>query len=68
MTVGDSFVPPQFMGHKPYLTPEKYKQMYEQSIQDPSTFFGEQGRELLSWIKPFEKTKNGYMLSELFIL
>lgn len=35
---------------------EQYKQMYEQSINDPETFFSQQANELLSWDKAFTKT------------
>jgi len=35
----------------------KYEEMYAQSIQDPDTFWGEQGNRL-DWIKPFSKVKD----------
>ncbi|QLL31922.1 hypothetical protein HG536_0C00890 [Torulaspora globosa] len=38
---------------------EQYRRMYEQSIKDPETFFGEKGREFLDWDKPFTKVKSG---------
>lgn len=36
-----------------------YRQMYDQSINDPETFFGEKGREFLDWDRPFTKVKSG---------
>lgn len=31
-----------------------YEKLYEQSIKEPSTFFGNQAKELLSWHRPFD--------------
>ncbi len=39
------------------LTPEKYKEMYAQSIADPEAFWGEQGKRL-DWIKPYTQVKD----------
>lgn len=39
------------------ITPEKYQQYYQQSVEDPDTFWGEQAK-VLDWIKPFTKVKN----------
>ncbi|QLQ82330.1 hypothetical protein HG537_0H00910 [Torulaspora globosa] len=38
---------------------EQYREMYEQSIREPETFFGEKAREFLDWDKPFSKVKSG---------
>lgn len=35
----------------------KYLAMYEQSINDPETFWGQEGKRL-DWIKPYTKVKN----------
>jgi acetyl-CoA synthetase len=35
----------------------KYRTMYEQSIDDPEAFWGEQGK-YLDWFKPYTKVKN----------
>ncbi|WP_293264094.1 acetate--CoA ligase [Neptunomonas sp.] len=35
----------------------KYEAMYEQSINDPDTFWGEEGKRL-DWFKPYTKVKN----------
>jgi acetyl-CoA synthetase len=34
-----------------------YQRMYQESLADPDTFWGEQGKRL-DWIKPFTKVKN----------
>lgn len=36
---------------------DAYKKLYEQSVSDPETFWGEQGLRL-DWIKPYTKVKN----------
>lgn len=35
----------------------KYEAMYEQSVNDPDTFWGEEGKRL-DWFKPYTKVKN----------
>lgn len=45
---------------KSYITDmAHYRKMYDQSINDPETFFGEKGREFLDWDRPFTKVKSG---------
>jgi len=45
----------------------KYLQMYDASISDPATFWGEQGKRL-DWIKPYSKVKDvSYDKSDLHI-
>ncbi|MBL0691023.1 MAG: acetate--CoA ligase [SAR324 cluster bacterium] len=39
------------------ITPELYKNMYQESIEDPETFWAEQAKSL-SWIKDFDKVKD----------
>ena len=39
------------------INPEQYEAKYQQSITDPDTFWGEQGK-ILDWIKPYQKVKN----------
>jgi len=39
------------------VTPESYRKMYAQSVNDPDAFWGDQGRRI-DWIKPFSKVKN----------
>ena len=40
-----------------HINAASYKSMYEQSVSDPATFWGEQGKRL-DWIKPYTKVKN----------
>ena len=42
---------------KPHVTAQDYAEMYAASVQDPDTFWAEQGKRL-DWIKPFTKVKN----------
>jgi len=39
--------------------PAQYKKMYDQSINDPETFWSESARAELSWEKPFTKAMTG---------
>lgn len=45
----------------PILLLEKYHQLYQQSIQDPSGFFGPLARELLHWDRDFDHVKTGLL-------
>ncbi len=42
---------------KSYVNASSYKAMYEQSVSDPTGFWGEQGKRL-EWIRPYTKVKN----------
>jgi acetyl-CoA synthetase len=42
---------------KAHADNDKYQAMYEQSINDPEAFWGEQGKRL-DWFKPYTKVKN----------
>ena len=57
------------MAEKKYLPPknidnpfienlDEYNAMYQPSIEDPQTFFGEQAKENLAWIEPFTSVHN----------
>jgi acetyl-CoA synthetase len=39
------------------INPEQYQHYYQQSVQDPETFWSEHGK-IVDWIKPFTKVKN----------
>ena len=39
------------------INPQQYEAMYQQSIDAPDTFWGEQGK-ILDWITPYQKVKN----------
>ncbi|MFW1677665.1 acetate--CoA ligase [Pontibacter sp. JAM-7] len=49
-------VNPEFAA-KAHIDNAKYQAMYEQSINDPDTFWGEAGKRL-EWFKPYTKVKN----------
>ncbi len=40
-----------------WIDNQKYKDMYQQSVDDPETFWGEQAKELVSWSKPWNKVQ-----------
>jgi acetyl-CoA synthetase len=48
---------PAPIAERTLITPEKYQQYYQQSVEDPDAFWGEQAK-VLDWIKPFTKVKN----------
>ncbi|KAI8089392.1 acetyl-coenzyme A synthetase [Halteromyces radiatus] len=55
-------VPERLLTNKPtpYVTSfEQYQDLWEQSVKDPQTFFGNLARETLTWSKPFETVLNG---------
>ncbi|WP_298377538.1 acetate--CoA ligase [Azospirillum sp.] len=58
MTSDNSFFPvkPEIAAAA-HVNAEAYARMYEQSIQDPEAFWGEQGKRL-DWIKPYSKVKD----------
>ncbi|MCP6238773.1 acetate--CoA ligase [Klebsiella pneumoniae] len=39
------------------INPDQYKAQYQQSITDPDTFWGEQGK-ILDWMRPYTRVKN----------
>ncbi|PIJ50375.1 acetate--CoA ligase [Erwinia sp. OLTSP20] len=39
------------------INAQQYQSWYQQSVQDPETFWGEQGK-ILDWIKPYTRVKN----------
>ncbi|AUX71394.1 acetate--CoA ligase [Erwinia pyrifoliae] len=39
------------------INPRQYHSMYQQSVQDPEAFWGEQGK-IVDWIKPYATVKN----------
>ncbi len=38
---------------------EEYKKIYKQSVSEPELFWGQKGRELLKWKKPFNSIISG---------
>lgn len=47
-------VPADFAA-KANINAEQYKMLYQQSIQDPNTFWAEQAEKFISWYKPWDK-------------
>ena len=41
-----------------HITPELYKKLYTQSIDDADSFWGEQAREFLNWYAPWKKVSS----------
>ncbi len=47
---------PENIAANTLITAEQYQAMYQQSVDDPDSFWGEQGK-ILDWIKPYSKVK-----------
>ncbi|KCZ53774.1 acetyl-CoA synthetase [Hyphomonas beringensis] len=48
---------PEAFAAQANLTPEKYREMYAASIEDPEAFWGEHGKRI-DWIKPYTTVKD----------
>src|SRR5512134_1280977 len=48
---------PEAIAREAWIDSDKYRAMYQQSIDDPENFWGEQGKRL-DWIKPYSKVKD----------
>lgn len=60
----DTFHPPEKMlakhPSKPHLANfEEYQKLYQESITNPTKFWGERARELLSWYRDFDTVSSG---------
>ena len=49
---------PQAVADNAYITEEKYHSMYQQSIDDPDTFWGNMAKDFLSFSKEWEQVSN----------
>jgi acetyl-CoA synthetase len=52
-----TFPVPDAWAEKAWADNDKYKAMYQQSIDDPEAFWGEEGKRI-DWIKPYTKVKD----------
>ena len=48
---------PEAFASQANLTPEKYREMYSASIDDPEAFWGEHGKRI-KWMTPYTKVKD----------
>ena len=53
----EKFPVPEEWAKRAWVDDAKYQAMYQQSIDDPEDFWGEQGKRL-DWIKPYTKVKD----------
>src|SRR3569623_1859369 len=37
------------------ITPERYQQMYQRSVDDPVAFWSEQAQQFLHWFQPWQR-------------
>ena len=52
------YLPPKNLVNQYVKSLDEYKYMYQQSIDDPKTFFGKKAIENLDWIEPFKSVHN----------
>ena len=55
---------PRAVADNAYINEDKYKTMYEQSINDPDTFWGDMAEQFLSFSKPWDKVSNWHYADE----
>ncbi len=48
-------VPPE-IARRAHIDKARYQELYQQSIDDPETFWSEQAKTFLDWIKPWDNT------------
>jgi len=61
------FPVPQAVADHALVDNAKYLEMYEQSVSDPDSFWGEHGKRI-DWIKPYSTVKNvNYMVPDVSI-
>ncbi|MCP4935481.1 MAG: acetate--CoA ligase [bacterium] len=67
MSDNKTYKVPAEWAQKSFVDNDRYSEMYEQSIKDPESFWGEQGKRL-DWITPYTKVKNtSYALGNVSI-
>ena len=57
MSHNELFPVPDAWAQKAFADNDKYLAMYQQSLDDPDGFWGEQGKRI-DWFKPYTKVKN----------
>jgi acetyl-CoA synthetase len=55
---GKKYLPPKTLFNPFIKNLDTYNEMYQHSIKDPQTFFGEQAKKNLAWIEPFTSIHN----------
>ena len=55
---GKKYLPPKTLFNPFIKNLDAYNEMYQHSIKDPQTFFGEQAEKNLAWIEPFTSIHN----------
>ncbi|MCU7939408.1 MAG: acetate--CoA ligase [gamma proteobacterium symbiont of Bathyaustriella thionipta] len=58
MADGKVYPIPQAVADDAYITENMYNTMYQQSIDDPDTFWGDMAEEFISFSKPWDKVSN----------
>ncbi|WP_162475506.1 acetyl-coenzyme A synthetase N-terminal domain-containing protein, partial [Candidatus Erwinia dacicola] len=57
MSQSHAYPVPANIAEPPLINAQRYRSMYQQSVQDPDAFWGKQSK-ILDWIKPYHTVKN----------
>ena len=50
---------PADVAQRAWIDENKYRAMYERSVEDPDGFWAEQAKEFVTWSKPWKKVPTG---------
>ncbi len=50
---------PATLAARAHINPERYETLYQQSVTDPTGFWGEQATQLLTWMRPWTHVLSG---------
>ncbi len=56
------YLPPKNLANPYIKTLDEYKEIYQESIENPQSFFRKQALENLNWIEPFESVHNNQFI------
>ena len=57
MSQNEIFPVPDDWAQRAFVDNKQYLAMYQQSVDDPNAFWGEQGKRI-DWFKPYTQVKN----------
>ncbi len=58
MSEAKKYPVPASISNTAWIDNQKYREMYQQSVDDPDTFWAAQAEEFVSWFKPWDKVQS----------
>ncbi len=58
MSEAKKYPVPASISNTAWIDQQKYREMYQQSVDDPDTFWAAQAEEFVSWFKPWDKVQS----------